>query len=293
MADDAARPSAGRGFNQTVNRRPAERLFGLGLRSPYYDAFSAGLVDVDFVEAVSENFMVPGGQQPALLRAVRNHYPLALHGVSLSIGTASGLDADYLKRLRTLSDDIDPLFISDHLCWTRVPGFSSHDLLPIPFTQEALEIVSRNVLTAQDALGRQILLENASTYVRFPEAELSEWQFLSEMCARTGCGLLLDVNNVYVSATNLGFAASDYIDGLPLDRVRQIHLAGHSRRDGLLIDTHDQSVCPDVWALFEAVLPKIGDVSIMIEWDADIPPLEALLQELAIARAIAGPEPSI
>lgn len=262
--------------------------FGLGLREPHYGAFRTGTVDADFIEVISENFMVPGGQALDTLRAVREFYPVALHGVSLSVGSASGLDGDYLRRLRALVDAIDPLFVSDHLCWTRMPGFSSHDLLPLPYTGEVLDLVARHVGAVQDALGRQILLENPSTYLSFPEAEMSEWAFFDSLCDRTGCGLLLDVNNVYVSARNLGLDPAACLAEAPFRHVRQIHLAGHSQNAHMLVDTHDQPVCDPVWDLFDIAIRRAPDVAVMIERDGNIPALENLLAELNIARSRAA-----
>ena len=262
--------------------------FGLGLRKPHYPDFLDTKVPVDFVEVISENFMVDGGQPRRILADIRARHPVALHGVSMSIGSADGIDAFYLKRLRALVDDIDPLFVSDHLCWTRIDGFNSHDLLPLPFTEEALALVSANVARAQDALGREMLVENPTTYLAFADAEMTEWTFLEALCANTGCGLLLDVNNVFVSASNNGFDPLAYLDGIPADRVRQIHLAGHSKGKELLIDTHDEAVCEGVWALYAHIVPRLGPVATMIERDDHIPPLGELLAELDMARAIAG-----
>lgn len=262
--------------------------FGLGLRKPHYAEFLEGSPAVDFVEIISENFMVDGGRPRQTLRDVRDLYPVALHGVSMSIGSADGLDGAYLARLRALVDEIEPLFVSDHLSWTRVEGFSAHDLLPLPYTQEALDIVCANIHRAQDVLGRTMLVENPSTYIRFDDADMSEWAFLDAMCARTGCGLLLDVNNVFVSARNHGFDPIAYLDGVPHDRVRQVHLAGHSQGAELVVDTHDRPVPPAVLDLYAHVLPKLGSVATMIERDDDIPPLADLLDELATVRSIAG-----
>ena len=186
--------------------------FGLGLRSQHYAEFLKGTVPVDFVEVISENFMVDGGRPRDVLRRVRKHHPVALHGVSMSIGSADGVDRDYLRRLRALVEEIEPLFVSDHLCWSRSEGFSSHDLLPLPYTEEALAVVCTNIDIAQDLLGRALLIENPSSYMTFAESTLSEWQFLDALCARTGCDLLLDVNNIYVSATNHGFDPLTYIE---------------------------------------------------------------------------------
>ena len=263
--------------------------FGLGLRKQHYADFLDGdtPVAVDFVEVISENFMVEGGRPRHILREVRERHPVALHGVSMSIGSADGVDRDYLRRLRALVDEVDPLLVSDHLCWTRIEGFNSHDLLPLPYTEEALDVVCANIAVAQDMLGRAMLIENPSSYVAFADAPMSEWQFLDAMCARTGCSLLLDVNNIYVSATNHGFDPLEYLAGIPADRVRQIHLAGHSQGRELLIDTHDRPVPPPVWALYEAALARVGPVATMIERDDDIPPLADLLDELDMARDLA------
>ncbi|MEO5866387.1 MAG: DUF692 domain-containing protein [Sphingomonas sp.] len=263
--------------------------FGLGLRKPHYSDFLDGRVDVDFVEVISENFMVDGGKPRQILRDVRACYPVAFHGVSMSIGSAAGLDHAYRQRLRMLIDEIEPLFVSDHLSWSRIEGFNAHDLLPLPYTNEALDVVCANIHRAQDALGRTMLIENPSTYIDFVAADMTEWQFLDAMAERTGCGLLLDVNNVFVSASNHGFDAIEYLGGVPHGRVRQIHLAGHSQGTELLIDTHDTPVPASVWNLYAHVMPQLGPVATMIERDDDIPPLGDLLDELAVARRIGNP----
>lgn len=266
----------------------AETLFGLGLRREHYPVFLAGEAPVDFVEVISENFMFDGGPPASVLRQVRGHYPVALHGVSLSIGSAHGLDPEYLERLAPLVDAVEPMVVSDHLSWSRTPGFSSHDLLPLPFTEEALALVARHVDQVQTRLGRQILLENPSTYLRFADAQMPEWEFLAELARRSGCGLLLDVNNVYVSTQNLGTDGADYIRHFPVDHVRQVHLAGHSQGHTLLIDTHDQPVCDAVWQLYRQAMERLGPVAVMIERDDNIPELPELLAELDTARALAG-----
>jgi uncharacterized protein len=262
-------------------------LHGLGLRKPHYTEFLETRVPVDFVEVISENFMIAGGQPRNTLRRIRERHPVALHGVSLSVGSADGVDAEYLKRLRELVDETEPLFVSDHLCWSRIEGFSSHDLLPLPYTEEALDAVCANVTQAQETLGRAMLIENPSSYLTFAQSVMTEWEFLDALCARTGCELLLDVNNIFVSATNHGFDPLHYIAGVPAEHVRQIHLAGHSQGRGCLIDTHDKPVPPPVWALYAAAVERFGAVPTMIERDDDIPPLPELLAELDIARAIA------
>ncbi len=264
----------------------AEHRFGLGLRKPHYPDFLHGdPVTVDFVEVISENFMVDGGRPRDVLRRVRERHPVALHGVSLSLGSADGVRSDYLQRLRALVDEVQPLFVSDHLSWSRIGGFNSHDLLPLPFSEEALHVVCANLDRAQEALGRPMLIENPSSYISLP-GNMSEWEFLDAVCARTGCELLLDVNNIFVSACNHGFDPLAYLSGIPSHRVRQIHLAGHSQGRELLIDTHDQPVRDEVWQLYAEAVKRIGPVATMIERDDDIPPLPALLAELDLARSI-------
>ena len=260
--------------------------YGLGLRKEHYRDFLETTVPVDFVEVISENFMVEGGQPRHILRQIRERHPVALHGVSMSIGSADGLNPDYLRRLKSLVDEIDPLFVSDHLSWSRIDGFNSHDLLPVPYTQEALDIVCANVHQAQDVLGRPMLLENPSSYLAFDGASMSEWEFIAAMANRTGCNLILDVNNVFVSASNHDFDALAFLDGIPADRVRQIHLAGHSQGQELLIDTHDSPVCESVWDLYAKAMSLVGPVATMIERDDDIPPLAELLEELSMARRL-------
>jgi hypothetical protein len=260
--------------------------FGLGLRREHYRDFLETEVAVDFVEVISENFMVDGGQPRDILRRVRERHPVVLHGVSMSIGSSDGLRGDYLRRLKALADEIEPLYVSDHLSWSRIGRFNSHDLLPLPYTEEALELVCANIDLAQDTLGRAMLFENPSSYVSFPGA-MDEAEFLALMCRRTGCGLLLDVNNVYVSAANHGFDPYAYLDALPAERVRQIHLAGHSQGAGILIDTHDSPVTEGVWELYASALERCGPVATMIERDAGIPPLADLLAELETARRLA------
>lgn len=262
--------------------------FGLGLRPQHYGDFLDGEVAVDFVEVISENFMIAGGRPRRVLDQIREKHSVALHGVSMSIGSADGLDRDYLFRLKSLADHVKPIFVSDHLCWTRIDGFNSHDLLPLPYTEEALDIVCRNIMRAQDILERRLLVENPSTYVSFADTDMTEWRFMAEMCDRTGCELLLDVNNVFVSAVNHGFDPLSYISGIPVERVRQVHLAGHSQGNGLLIDTHDQPVPAGVWSLYEAACRQLGPVATMIERDAEIPPLPELLSELDVARGLAA-----
>jgi uncharacterized protein (UPF0276 family) len=262
--------------------------FGIGLRAPHYADVLERHADLDFVEFISENFMIDGGRPLWVLDQIRERLPVALHGVSMSIGSADGVDPDYLRRLRRLVDRVQPLFVSDHLCWTGVDGINTHDLLPLPYTTEALGAVVANVRTAQDVLGRALLIENPSTYVSFLHDEMTEPAFLAALCDATGCGLLLDVNNVHVSAVNHGFDAEAYLRALPRDQVRQIHLAGHSAGETMLVDTHDTDVCEDVWSLYDLALSIFGKTATMIERDDDIPAFGALMREINIARGRAA-----
>lgn len=270
-----------------MNTIPPFGGFGLGLRRDHYRDFLDGDVRVDFVEVISENFMIDGGRPLRVLEQVRAKLPVVLHGVSMSIGSAQGLDRDHLARLKALADRIEPLWVSDHLCWTRTSAHNSHDLLPLPLTRAALNVVCDNIDRAQEALGRAMLFENPSSYLTFPEDEMAEWDFLAEMSRRTGCFLLLDINNIYVSACNHGFDPADYLSGIPAGRVRQVHLAGHTPGD-IVIDTHDRPVCDAVWDLYAIAIAKLGPVAVMIERDDAIPPLSELLTELDRARMIAA-----
>jgi uncharacterized protein (UPF0276 family) len=271
-----------------VQSPPAFHGFGLGLRIPHYADFIATQQPVDFVEVISENFMVDGGRPLDIIDRVRERYRVALHGVSMNLGSANEVDADYLRRLRKLASRVDPLWISDHVSWTGIDGFSSHDLLPLPYTDEALDALATNVAIAQDVLGRALVLENPSTYLAFAHTTMTEAAFLTALCERTGCYLLLDVNNIYVSATNHGLDPDDWLHGLPLDRVRQVHLAGHSQGRDMLIDTHDAPVPDPVWQLYARFASRLGHVATMIERDDHIPPLGELLVELQHAREIAS-----
>lgn len=268
--------------------RAATLGFGLGLRPTHYEALLGTHVgSVAWLEVLTENYLVPGGRPLHFLEQLRVHYPLALHGVSLSIGGSDPLDVDYLRDVRALARRFDVAWISDHLCWTGVGGINLHDLMPLPYTEEALAHVVERVARVQDILGRRLLLENVSSYVSYAHSQLTEWEFLGEVAQRADCLLLLDVNNVYVSSVNHGFDAHAYLKSIPVERVQQLHLAGHSRQDGHLIDTHDAPVAEPVWQLFAAAIERFGHVSTMIERDDRIPELEVLLAELARARAIA------
>ena len=262
--------------------------FGLGLRPEHYLEVLESRPAVDWFEIISENYLVDGGKPLHYLDRIREHYPMVMHGVSLSIGGSDPLDAEYLAGLKRLAGRVEPAWISDHLCWTGIGGRNLHDLLPLPYTEEAVAHVAERVTRVQDCLGRQILLENVSSYVTYTDSRVSEWEFLSAVAERADCWILLDVNNVYVSAHNHGFDPLAYLDGVPSERVRQIHLAGHSHNGSLIIDTHDHPVPNPVWDLYVEAIARLGPVSTMIERDDDIPPLQVLLEELAQARLLAG-----
>ncbi|MCB1741690.1 MAG: DUF692 domain-containing protein [Gammaproteobacteria bacterium] len=262
--------------------------FGLGLRPEHYQSVLEGEPAVDWFEIISENFMVPGGKPLYFLDRIGERYPIAMHGVSLSIGSTDPLDRDYLRALKRLAERVQPMWISDHLCWTGVDGRNLHDLLPLPYTDEALRHVAARVRQVQDVLGRRILLENVSSYVAYASSEQSEWSFLAALAAEADCLLLLDVNNIHVSAHNHGFDPREFIAGVPAERVCQIHLAGHSHDGPIIVDTHDHLVPPPVWSLYAETIRKLGPVSTMIERDGDIPPLDDLVVELGEARRLAA-----
>jgi len=261
---------------------------GVGLRTQHFAEFLSTRPRVDWVEAISENFMAPGGRPRAVLEKVRRDVPVALHGVALSIGGTDPLNERYLSQLSTLVDWVEPAIISDHLCWGAHRGRYVHDLLPLPYTEEALRNVVRRVQAVQERLGRQILLENVSSYMAFNDSEMTEWDFLAEIARRADCGILLDINNIYVSARNHAFDARAYLAGIPADRVGQIHLAGHRDEGAYLFDTHDRKVCDDVWALYAEAMARLGPISTLIEWDENVPALPVLLAESKKARRAAA-----
>lgn len=261
--------------------------FGLGLRPVHYPDFLREPQPVEWLEIISENYMVPGGKPMAMLDAILERYPVAMHGVSLSIGSTDGLDTRYLAELKALARHAQPLWISDHLCWTGVQGRNAHDLLPLPYSEEALRLVVRHVEQVQDFLGQRILLENVSSYLDYRSSEMSEWEFLRRVAEQADCLLLLDVNNIYVSSINHGFNARAFLEHLPAQRVQQIHLAGHSDHGDYIVDTHDHPVAEPVWSLYREACMMFGDVATMIERDDHIPELKELIAELDRARAIA------
>lgn len=263
---------------------------GIGLRSMHYQTVLEERPSVPFYEVVSENYMGirqgSGGRPLEMLEKVRRDTPVFLHGVSMNIGSSDPLRPDYLERLKTLIQRIEPEYVSDHLCWTGVGGENLHDLLPLPFTEEAVRHVVSRVRRVQDLLGRRFFLENVSSYVTFASSEMTEWEFLCEIAARADCGILLDVNNVYVSAQNNGFDPMTYLRHIPEGRVGYMHLAGYAEQEGLLIDTHGQSVSAPVWDLYAEATRLFGAIPTLIEWDENIPPLKTLLDEAAKAEAV-------
>lgn len=265
---------------------------GIGLREPHATDFLAAGCPASWVEVHSENYLVPGGPRLERLLEVGRALPLSCHGVGLSLGSADGLDPDHLLRLRRLFARLQPALISDHLSWSVANGVYFNDLLPLPYTAETLAIVAQNIDHAQQTFGRQILIENPSAYVALPDAGMSEPEFLAMLVARTGCGLLLDLNNIHVSASNLKRPLAEYLDGLPFDAVGEIHLAGHAEAEfegkPVLIDDHGSAVPSPVWQLYERMIAKIGPRPTLIEWDTDLPPLAILLGEAAKAQTILG-----
>jgi len=261
--------------------------FGLGLRTDHYRDFVERRPAVDWLEIISENYMVPGGKPLHFLDTIRRDYPMVMHGVSLSIGSTDPLNRDYLRDLKALIARVQPGWVSDHICWTGVDHRNLHDLLPMPYTEESLRHLVARVGEVQEFLGRRILLENVSSYVAYAADEMTEWEFVAELARRADCELLFDVNNVYVSARNHGFDPRVYVDAMPAGRVRQIHLAGHEDHGDFVIDTHDHPVRDEVWELYRYTIARMGAVPTMIERDDHIPPLDELIAELAQARLVA------
>ena len=259
---------------------------GIGLRKEHFDEILAGRPGVPFFEAISENFMVEGGRPLAMLERVRRDYPVALHGISMSLGSADPVDREYLRRLKDLCDRVEPVIVSDHLCWTGLGGHNSHDLLPMPLTEEAVALTAEKIRAVQEFLGRRILVENISSYVEHASSRLSEADFLAAVVDAADCGILLDVNNLYVNARNHGLDARRFLGRLPAHRVGQMHLAGHEDHGDLVIDTHDHPVTEAVWDLYRCAVNRFGPVPTLVEWDAAIPPLETVLAEARRAEQI-------
>lgn len=261
--------------------------FGLGLRPNHSVAIQEGQHPIDWFEIITEDYLVDGGNRLSHLTQIRERYPIVMHGVSLSIGSTDPLDKSYLTQLKRLAELIHPAWISDHLCWTGVKGINLHDLMPLPYTEECLNHVAERLLQVQDYLGRQILLENPSTYITYAHSTIPEWEFLNALAEKTDCLFLLDVNNLYVNAFNHQENPLDYLAGIQPDRVQQFHLAGHLNLETHIIDTHDQPVIDPVWDLYAKAVALFPHASTMIERDGNIPPLEELVEELNQARRVA------
>lgn len=270
------------------SRGPVPARAGIGLRSVHHDALVAQRPDVGFIEAHTENYFHDGGAAVRALMRARANYPLSLHGVGLGLGSADGIDRDHLARVRRAVRRFEPALVSEHACWGHVGGEHFNDLLPLPYTEEAAQLLARHVSEAQDFLGTRLLVENVSAYVAFEHSRLTEWEFLGAVVAESGCGLLLDVNNIYVNAQNLGLDAVACIEGLPADAVREIHVAGHARNGPLLIDDHGSQVCDAVWELYRLAIARFGPLPTLVEWDNNIPPLAELVAEAQRADRILG-----
>ncbi len=266
---------------------------GVGLRTVHFSHILEHQPEVDWFEIISENFMDSRGRPRYVLDEIAERYSIVMHGVSLSIGSTDPLNFDYLARLKRLADEIKPRWVSDHLCWTGVLGLNAHDLLPVPLNEETLAHVIQRIRTVQDYLERPLVLENPSSYVTFASSTMSEWEFLSRMAEAADCGLLLDVNNVYVSSVNHDFDPLEYIEGVPHERVVQCHLAGHTDCQTHLIDTHDNHVIDAVWQLYRRAHALTGGISTLLEWDARIPDFPVVHAEVLKARQYMSPEASI
>lgn len=284
-------------ISQYIKRlKPDFHGFGLGLRHEYFEEILQQQPAVDWFEITTENYLIPGGKPLNYLDKIRSHYPMVMHGVSLSLGSTDPLDYEYLKQLKELAASIEPALISDHLCWTGINGLNMHDLLPLPYTQSTINHLSSKIQEVQDYLGRQIAIENVSSYLTYEQSEMPEWDFITAIANKADCYLLLDVNNIYVSAINHNFSALDYLDAMPGKRIAQIHLAGHSNYGDYIIDTHDAPVIQPVWDLYDETIKRFGQIPTMIERDDNMPPLAELLHEMNHAKSIAShylPEESI
>jgi uncharacterized protein len=267
---------------------PRSLGFGLGLRPVHYSSILESTPAVDWFEVITENYLIDGGRPLHFLDSIRARYPVVMHGVSMSIGSTAALDEVYLARVAELARRCAPEWVSDHLCWTGVDGHNLHDLMPLPYTEEALAHVAARIAHVQARLGRELVLENVSSYVSYSSSAMSEWEFLDELVRRTGCRLLLDVNNVYVSSRNHGFDAVEFLDSVPREAVQQFHLAGHQDHGTYCIDTHDAPVRSEVWDLYAHAVRRFGPISTLLERDDAIPPLAELVAELGQARAVAS-----
>jgi uncharacterized protein (UPF0276 family) len=273
-----------------VSTPPPARLglpflgLGVGLRSAYYSYLESNRPEVGWFEVIPENFMGSQGRPWHVLQGLAADYPIVVHGVSLSIGSVDPLDLDYLRRLKRFAEQVGAVWVSDHVCWTGVAGLNTHSLIPIPFTQESLEHVVARVIAVQEILERPLVLENPSSYVDYAASSMSEWQFLATLADAADCGLLLDINNVYVSSVNHDFDPVEYLCALPHERIVQMHLAGHTDMGDYIADTHDRPVAEPVWDLYSAAIEMTGPVSTLLEWDERLPPFQSILDELHKAK---------
>ena len=258
---------------------------GIGLRLDHFDDIEQNKPDVPWFEVLSDNYLIEGTSQRDYLYKFREDYPVTFHGVGLSLGSTDPLNPRYLKRLKSLKEDIQPAWVSDHLCWTSAHGVVTHDLIPLPYTESVVKHIVDRILQVQDFLGEQLVIENVSSYLQFKATEMSEWDFINEVTRLSDCKLLLDVNNIYVSAQNHHFDAEEYLLAMPKERVVEIHLAGYEDKGTHLLDTHSRPVTPPVWSLFERAIEHVGDVPVLIEWDNDIPSLERVIEESHTARS--------
>jgi uncharacterized protein (UPF0276 family) len=270
----------------TMSRSFPRLGYGIGLRTVHFQEILERNPAVDFYEAITENFLDTGGRPLRVLDRVAERTPVVLHGVSLNIGSSAPLDLEYLRKVRALAERVQAPWITDHLCWTGVSGRNLHDLLPLPLNEETFAHVAGRLETAMEVLGRPIHLENPSTYLEFRTSTIGEAEFLARLTRKTGCGLLLDVNNVYVSSVNHGWDATAYVDAVPADRVVQVHLAGHTDKGTHLLDTHSDHVKPEVWDLYARLVARTGPVATLVEWDDDIPALDVVHAEVLKAKAL-------
>ena len=259
---------------------------GIGLRIDHFDAIEEQKPNIPWFEILSDNYLLEGTLQRDFLYHIREDYPVTFHGVGMSIGSTEPLNTEYLQRLKKLKNEVQPAWISDHLCWTSAHGVVTHDLIPLPYTQDVIKHVVDRILQVQDFLGEQIVIENVSSYLQFKASDMTEWDFINEVTNRSDCKLLLDVNNIYVSAQNHKFNADEYLFAMPVDRVTEIHLAGYEDKGTHLLDTHSRPVSDPVWSLFKKAIQHVGDVPVLIEWDNDIPSLERVIEESTTAHKI-------
>lgn len=259
---------------------------GIGLRLEHFDAIEKKQPDMPWFEVLSDNYLLEGTSQRDYLYEFRKNYPVTFHGVGLSIGSTEPLNMDYLQRLKKLKDEVQPAWISDHLCWTSAHGVVTHDLIPLPYTESVVKHIVDRINQVQDFMGEQLVIENVSSYLQFKSTDMSEWDFINEVTRQSDCRLLLDVNNIYVSAQNHKFDADEYLFAMPAERVAEMHLAGYEDRGTHLLDTHSRPITPPVWDLFKKAVQHVGDVPVLIEWDNDIPSLETVIEEANKADAI-------